>query len=64
MTTEEFYARALLAAFPIADAATKTSQSTTTSLAHDYAAALTAVFKRNRKSFQEDLKNVASRQIV
>jgi hypothetical protein len=54
MTTEEFYARALLAALPIADAASKPSQSTTSTLAHDYAAALTHVFKRNRKTFHEE----------
>lgn len=58
MTTKEFYAHALLAAFPIADAVTKSSESQTkdgiASLAHDYAVALTAVFTRNRKTFQEE----------
>ena len=58
MTTKEFYARALLAAFPIATAVSTPNQfktkDGTASLAHEYAAALTAVFKRNRESFQEE----------
>jgi hypothetical protein len=58
MTTEEFYARALLAAFPIADAALPSTQSKTikgiASLAHEYAGALTDVYKSNRRSFHEE----------
>ena len=56
MTNEEFYAEALLIALPIADAAIEPSQSKKrdgiAALAHEYAAASTAVFKRNRESFQ------------
>jgi hypothetical protein len=55
MTTEEFYARALLAAFPMSEAAIGPNQTKTigaiASLAHNYAAALTDVFQTHRKSF-------------
>jgi hypothetical protein len=58
MTTEQFYAHALLAAFPIAYAAIPPSPSKTikgiASSAHDYAAALTDMFETNRESFQEE----------
>jgi hypothetical protein len=58
MTTEEFYARALLGAFPMSEAAIGPNQTKTigaiASLAHNYAAALTDVFQTHRKSFQEE----------
>jgi hypothetical protein len=58
MTNEEFYARALLAALPLAFDANKPSQTTTrdaiASLAHEYAAALTAAYRKSRKLFPEE----------
>jgi|HubBroStandDraft_4_1064222.scaffolds.fasta_scaffold2733366_1 hypothetical protein len=56
MSTEEFYGQALLAAFPIAvresnfDKARQKAESC--ALAHEYAAELTQVFKKNRGSFE------------
>jgi hypothetical protein len=57
MTTEEFYAQALLAALPVAvekspfDA--RTGKSKVTEFAHEYAALLTDTFQRNRKTYQQ-----------
>jgi hypothetical protein len=58
MKNEEFYAQALLVALPIANAEIPPSKSKSregiASLAHEYAAALTNAFKRNRKTFSEE----------
>jgi hypothetical protein len=57
MTTEEFYAHALVAALPVAvekspfDA--RAGKSKVTEFAHEYAALLTQTFKRNRETYRE-----------
>lgn len=61
MTTEEFYASALIAALPYAQTVNPASRSLTSvpgecektvaENAHQYAAALTAVFEQNRRSY-------------
>jgi hypothetical protein len=54
MTTEEFYAHALLAALPIAiERQPHDQKSEAISFADEYAALLTETFKRNRHSYQD-----------
>ena len=54
MTTEEFYAEALLAALPIAiEKHLHDKKSEAISFAHEYAALLTETFKRNRNTYHE-----------
>jgi hypothetical protein len=55
METEEFYAHALLSALPsvIIKNNMEPSQATIAALAHEYAAALTETFKRNRNTYHE-----------
>ena len=54
MTTEEFYAHALLAALPIAiERQPHDKKSEAISFADEYAALLTQTFKSNRKTYQE-----------
>jgi len=55
MTTHEFYAQALLAAFPVAASSNildPSAQETIAKLAHAYAAALTETFKQNQGMYQ------------
>jgi hypothetical protein len=55
MTPEDFYAHALLAAFPVAMRSTEifdpSAKAQQVALAHEYAAELTDTFKRYRREF-------------
>jgi hypothetical protein len=54
MTTQEFYAHALLAALPIAiERQPHDKKSEAISFAHEYADLLTQTFKSNRKTYQD-----------
>ena len=54
MTTEEFYAHALLAALPIAiERQPHDKKSEAISFANEYADLLTETFKRNRHTYQD-----------
>jgi hypothetical protein len=54
MTTEEFYAQALLAALPLAiEKSLHDKKSEAISFANEYAALLTETFKRNRNTYHE-----------
>jgi hypothetical protein len=57
MTTEEFYADALLAAFPVATEKSgfdaRGGKSKVVEFAHEYAALLTETFKNNRHTYQD-----------
>jgi hypothetical protein len=55
MTTEEFYAQALIAAFPVAvgKSPSRFGKDQITELADEYASLLTQTFKMNRKTYED-----------